>query len=165
MINDGRDTQAIIVIYNGKMIDTDAQKALASLLVDFFGAKASEITMVLKDSKGIAETLLRDQQHEVKVEDQTQLSEKEALEQAIIYIGEKFETDLSSKNNDAFGAFAFSLAQELTEGRDENVRTAVEIIATTQEKVSKQLCVKYKINSKVLNLIKICYNRYKAYVS
>lgn len=164
MIN-GRDTQAIIITYNGEMIDPSAQKALASLLIDHFGARASEITMVLKDSKGIAETLLRDSQHQIKIVDQPQLSAEEALEQAIIYIGEKFEIDLSNKDDDAFGAFAFSLAQELTEGRDENVRTAVEIIATTQGKISKRLCVKYKINSKVLNLIKVCYNRYKAYVS
>lgn len=160
---------AIIIMYTGEDVSRDVLKNLSDTLIINNIAIPELTTVVYKDEAEIANVLLRSAGEEVPAE-KTPLTK--AIENAVIYIGERFKESLRGANGPIgnIAMFAIELSSAVTEARRNTsftgvgtrneLLTAIEILSTNEGTIPSSLAKKYHFTQNVVEVIKKIYNSY-----
>lgn len=155
---------ALIILWQGsKISDYQIGKIMEQLVLSGI-AEQQNITVVYKDEDSIANALLRDSAKKgltvIKTEEPK--VNLEAIKNAVIYVGKRFEVSLASTNAD-LTLFAIELAQTAnaakTTGYEPELLTAIEILSTTSGEIPKSIAKKYHFTQAVVNVIQKVYNK------
>lgn len=157
------ENNALVLLWRGKKLpDYLVQKIAEILFID--GICIPEmLTVKYMDEKSIAQCLVKETSTAfVDLKEMPEEPKNEAVKNAIIYIGDKFENSLQSHD---LRSFSIEITTEyLFSGDfgviDENLKTAVEILATTKPlAIPRSFAKKYGFDRNVLLIIKKLYKR------
>jgi hypothetical protein len=157
------ETNAVIIIWKGKAIPDHLVENIGNAMISSGICIPEMLTIKVKDEESISQALLKSSMENIQVEEKPQVDE-EALKNAIIYIGEKFKHLLGKD----LGMFAIELQNEVQMhkrtisfvgvGSNDELLTAVEIIATTNALISNNFLRKYHFTQTVFDIIKKIYH-------
>lgn len=155
-------SNALIAYWSGNNIPDHLTEKIAELLIINNICKPEDLKIIYKDEKGIAETLLKDivpftpQAHEFTTVN------REAVKNAIIYIGENFALSLvHAKKTGNLVPFMCKLIYEYRKKTDNRLMAAVEILSTKDATIPQSLIEKYNFSQNIINIIKEVYHSVK----
>lgn len=153
---------ALILLWKGQNLPENLVKKIAEVLLTNQVCIPEMLTIKYKDEESVANALIRDCNATVTTIT-TENSVSEAVKQAVIYIGTRFEKTLNVPNGD-LTAFAIKLLlafqDEKSISSTHELYNAVEIIATSKAVIPHTLARKYHFTQKVCDIIKKIYNTY-----
>ena len=168
------NNHALIILWSGKDIPDFLVAEIAEILSKNRIAVPELMHIIYKDQAGIADSIIRDCNGEsLSVNIKSELEEEqEAIKNAIVYIGERFATDLANKNGGLL-TFAVHLTEQVSKARvntsmntlvvDENDKAllnAVEIIATKRNDIPMNAARLKNISPKAINVISQVYYQF-----
>lgn len=153
---------ALILLWKGEAIPDYLVEKIAEILISNGVSIPEMLKIKYKDEDGIANALLNAVHTEVTV---TPEEPTEAVKNAIIYIGKRFEYSLTGTNGN-LGLFALELSNAYTAerkfisliGTGRELVNAVKILATTNITIPKTFANKHHITNNVIEVIKKVYN-------
>lgn len=165
---------AIVILYTGdELPDYVAGKIVEQLATS--GVTIPEmVKLIYKDEQEITNVMIKEHPVEaIKVEEHKESTDylAEAIKQAVVYIGKRFEGSLTNTNGN-YIAFAMQLAEALSEERINGsfnilspgdktpLHTAVEVLSKNEYVIPKPLARKYHFTQQVIETIKIIYKRF-----
>jgi uncharacterized protein (DUF111 family) len=154
---------ALIILWSGdKISDYQVGKIMEQLVLSGI-AEQQNITVVYKDEDSIANALLREATVTgVVVTDQKEPSVTEAIKNAVIYIGKRFEVSLASTNAD-LTSFTIELVRAVNAakatGYEPELLNAIEILSTSTGKIPGKLVEQYHFTKQAIAIIKKVYKR------
>lgn len=156
---------ALIILWEGREMPDTLVTEIANVMVSNGVSTPELLTVKQMDSDEIAKALIN---HSVATKPlvKENAPEKDAVKEAVIYIGKRFEATLANANGN-YVPFALSLSNALREAKntlsfnslspnhvDERaIVNAVEILATKKDTIPTTLARKYHFNQKVVNVI------------
>lgn len=164
---------ALVVMWTGNEVSDDLIKKIAEYLVDSGVTIPELLKIIYKDQDGIAQCMVREANGVQTIRfDVTTDELAEALKQAIIFIGKRFEASLTNARGNLV-PFALELQQALSKARsavgfnflgvsneDKALIKAVELIATTNAVIPKPLAQKYHITKQVCDIVRQIHNQF-----
>lgn len=149
---------SLTVLYNGKELPDAAAAMIAACLVDMkVITDVNQCTIVYKDSEAIANAILAAENlSKVKVSHINDTSSQERIVAAVAHIGRYFAEDISRcKKTRDYTPLALRLIVEC--GRDETIRKSIEILATEDGVIPRDIAKKYGITEKIIEVVKSVY--------
>lgn len=158
---------ALVLLWKGEELPDYLVKKIAEILITNGICIPEMLTIKVKDEEAVACALLRDaNNNDTVVVDKPNVAE--AVKQAIVYIGKRFEDLLKdAKSSGDYLLFALDLSNAVTiaqrnisfvgVGSNDELLTAVDILATTPAVIPATLAKKYYINNRVIDVIKQVY--------
>lgn len=165
------NSHALVIMWNGDDLPDYISQKIGEMLIVNNISKAENVTVVYKDANGIASSLLRDLTN--LRQDNDADATAEAIRNAAIYIGKRFEASLTSTNSIGnLTTFAIELSNAVTlarrslsftsVGSSDELLSAIEILSTKEGTIPSAIARKYHITQNVINVIKKVYNSYSA---
>lgn len=159
---------ALILLWKGQNLPDNLIKKIAEVLLTNQVCIPEMLTIKYKDEESVANALIRDCNTTATIIT-PENGVSEAVKQAVIYIGTRFEKTLNVPNGD-LTAFTIELSLAFRDEKgvisfeDANptreLYNAVEIIATEKAVIPRTLARKYHFTQKVCDIIKKIYNAY-----
>ena len=160
---------AIVIIWEGKEIPDQLTTEICHMFFDNKITYPEMLTCRVYDAKGISDTIIRDITVTEEKTTFSDESDEEAVKNAIVFIGERFEASLADTKNS--WVFAFELKNAVCNARrsigfnimsaehnaNKALLNAVEVIATKDVKISTNFAKKYHITQVVVDIIKNVY--------
>lgn len=141
----------LTILYNGKELPETVASRIAILLADHdVISDTDQCTIVYKDSEAIADAILA-AERAIPLGNDT--SSQEKIVAAVAHIGKYFAEDISKcKKTRDYTPFALHLIVECD--RDQTIHKSVEILATENGLISRDIARKYGFTEKVIEVIK-----------
>lgn len=149
---------SLTVLYNGKELPDAAAATIAACLVDMkVITDINQCTIVYKDSEAIANAILAAENlPKMKVSHINDISSQERIVAAVAHIGKYFAEDISRcKKTRDYAPFALHLIVECD--RDQTIHKSVEILATEDGVIPRDIAKKYSITEKIIEVVKSVY--------
>jgi hypothetical protein len=148
----------LTVLYNGKELPDAAAAMIAACLVDMkVITDVDQCTIVYKDSEAIANAILAaEKDSSISIPLGNDASSQEKIVAAVAHIGKYFAEDISKcKKTRDYTPFALHLLVECD--RDQTIHKSVEILATENGLISRDVARKYGFTEKIIEVIKSVY--------
>jgi hypothetical protein len=145
-------------LYNGKELPDAAAAMIAACLVDMkVITDVDQCTIVYKDSESIANAILAaEKASSISIPLGNDASSQEKIVAAVAHIGKYFAEDISKcKKTRDYTPFALHLLVECD--RDQTIHKSVEILATENGLISRDIARKYGFTEKIIEVIKSVY--------
>lgn len=167
------NSHALILLWQGESVPDYLVQKVAEILINNGICAPERLIAKYKDADGIANALLRDiapTQFNTAKKENAELAE--AVKQAVVYIGKRFEASLTGTNGPTgnIAMFAVELSNAVTTARrnisfvgvgtNNELLTAIEILSTTTAVIPPSLAKKYHFTQNVVDVIKKVYNSY-----
>lgn len=149
---------ALILLWKGQNLPENLVKKIAEVLLTNQICIPEMLTIKYKDEESVANALIRDCNTTATIIT-SENGVSEAVKQAVIYIGTRFEKTLNAPHGD-LTAFTIELSLAVKSEIERSVYNAVEIIATMKTVIPNTLARKYHFTQKVCDIIKKIYNAY-----
>lgn len=158
---------ALILLWKGNAIPDYLVQKIAEVLTTNSICIPEMLTVCYKDENAISNALLNTSNPTIDF-CKTEIETDEAVMNAVIYIGKRFEASLP-RNNGSLTQFAIELAEAVAKAKQrisfngtdssDEILTAVEIIATKNAVIPAFLAKKYKFTTHVVDVIKKIYEK------
>ena len=148
----------LTVLYNGRELPEAIANMIAILLANHgVISDTDQCTIVYKDSEAIANAILAaEKASSISIPLSNDASSQEKIVAAVAHIGKYFAEDISiCKKTRDYSSFVLHLMTECN--RDETTRKSVEILATEDGLISRDIAKKYGFTEKVVHTIKSVY--------
>lgn len=162
-----KPNNALIILWNGNKIPDYLVEKIGEILITNGICIPEMLTIKYKDEDAISNAILKDVTSDVNAFTD---DVEEALKNAIIYIGKRFEASLTNTNGN-LTKFALELSVAVGIARQrisfngintgDEILNAVEIISTTRAIIPKSLAKKYHFNQDVVDVITNVYKNYR----
>jgi len=164
---------ALVLLWKGENLPDYLVKKVAEILITNGVCMPEMLTIKYKDENSVADALLRDTLlRDVNVMTvQKDVDEvAEAVKQAVIYIGRRFENSLTGANGPIgnIATFAIELSNAVSTakrnmsfigvGSKDELLTAIKILSETKAVIPSSLAKKYHFTQNVVDVIKKVYN-------
>jgi hypothetical protein len=164
---------ALVLLWKGDQLPDYLVKKVAEVLITNSVCIPEMLTIKVMDEDAVTNALLNKvsaSNNVTVVKNENELAE--AVKQAVIYIGKRFEASLNGTNgpigNIALFAIELSNAVAIARrntsfigvGTADELLTAIEILSTTNAVVPTTLAKKYHFTQNVVDIIKKVYNSY-----
>lgn len=160
---------ALVLLWEGNQLPDYLVKKVAEVLIVNGICIPEMLTVKLLDEDAVTKAILRDASKvavDTTVKPDRNLAE--AVKQAVIYIGKRFEDSLKDTNGHEHNlVFAINLSNAVTTARrnmsfigvgtNDELLTAIEILSTTNAVIPASLAKKYHFTQDVVNVIKEVY--------
>lgn len=161
---------ALVFMWTGNEISEDSIVAMSNYFVQKGYTSEELLSVHYKDDIEIASSIITSAKQVCAGAAQT--TAEEAIHNAVIYIGERFEGSLAdTKTLGSLVNFALALQPEASKAyaKDERLRNhdetclvnAIEILSTATGTIPTTLAKKYHITRGVISIIKQIYNQFK----
>ena len=163
---------ALVLLWKGNAIPDYLIKEIAEILASKKVCMPELLTIVSKDDDAIASALIKDICAKGEETTISSTSTQDAINNAVIYIGERFKNSLSGTNGPIgnVAIFAIELSNAVATSRrnisfvgvgtNDELLTAIEILSTVNGKIPSNLAKKYHFTQNVVEVIKKIYNSY-----
>lgn len=148
----------LTVLYNGKELPDTAAAMIASILMNSgVISNTDQCTIIYKDSEAIADAILAAEKASgISIPLNNDGSSQEKIVAAVAHIGKYFAEDISKcKKTRDYTPFALHLLVECD--RDQTIHKSVEILATENGLISRDIARKYGFTEKIIEVIKSVY--------
>lgn len=163
---------ALVILWTGNDIPDDLVREIGEIMTRNGVCIPETMKIVYKDQDGLAQCLIREVNGVSTIKFDVATDElAEALKQAVILIGKRFENLLVNTRN--LTPFALKLSSELSKAKnnvsfnilgasdeDKALVRAVELISTTKAVIPATLAKKYHFTKEVCETIKIVFNQF-----
>lgn len=154
---------AIVVLWSGNNLPDYLSQKIGELLINNGICEPENITIIYKDSDGVAKSLIHDTMCNEIVQNVSKNPELEAITHSVVYIGKRFEPLIDT--NGSLLQFAITLASEAKMAKKNAYRTAdenallsaIEIIVNNYALIPKSLAKEYRFTTRVVNVIREVY--------
>jgi hypothetical protein len=165
---------ALVILWTGNDIPDHLIGKIGDVLVSNNVTIPEMLKIVYKDQEGLSQCLIREANGVSTIKfDITDDKVAEAIRQAIIYIGKRFEASLTNAKAGNLVPFALELQSALSKARsnasfnilcvdadDKALINAVELIATTSAEVPASFAKKWHFSKSVVDVIKQIHNQF-----
>lgn len=148
----------LTVLYNGRELPETTAGMIAALLMNSgVISNTDQCTIVYKDSEAIANAVLAaEKASSISIPLGNDASSQEKIVAAVAHIGKYFAEDISKcKKTRDYTPFALHLLVECD--RDQTIHKSVEILATEDGLISRDIARKYGFTEKIVEVIKSVY--------
>ena len=166
---------ALVLLWTGNDLPDYLVTKIAEILTTNWITVPELLKVVYKDQEGLAQCLVREANGVSTVKfDLTDDDLAEAIKQAVIYVGKRFEVSLANAKGNLV-PFAIELQSALSQARsnigfnslnilsdtdDKALIKAVELLSTVPAVIPPSLAKKYHITRGVCDVIKQIYNQF-----
>lgn len=166
---------AVVILWTGNDLPDMLVKQIADILISNGITVPELLKIVYKDQEGLAQCLIKESNGVSTVKfDVTDDETAKAVEQAVIYIGKRFEVslmntkgnlvqfaiELQSALSKARNSIGFNSLNVLSNMEDNALIKAVELLSTVPAVIPVPLAKKYHITKPVCDIIKQIYNQF-----
>lgn len=153
---------ALILLWNGNGISDYLIGVISEILFTNGICSREALTIKYKDADGIANSLVRDA--DVIAPKQNVHAVDAAVENAVVYIGTIFKSQLAKKNyndfKDLISAKYIIEKAHSPYNYEKQLVKAVEILSTHNSVIPGTLAARYHFNQKVVDIVKEVYNEF-----
>lgn len=165
---------ALVLLWTGNELPDYLAGKIAEVLTTNGITMPEMLRMIYKDQDGLAQCLIRETNGTSTIKfDVTDDKLAEAIKQAVIYIGKRFEVSLVSASKGNLVNFALELQQAVSKAHnnagfnvlniseeDKALIGAVELISTVNAIIPSSLAKKYHFTKQVCDVIKQIHNQF-----
>lgn len=167
-----RANNALVLIWKGDQLPDYLVNKVAEVLIANKVCIPEMLTIKVLDEEAVTNALLNRVSTDNVTVVKTENDLAEAVKQAVIYIGKRFEASLTGTNGPIgnVAAFAIELSNAVSTamrntsfigvGSNDELLTAIEILSTTNAVIPPSLAKKYHFTQNVVDVIKKVYQSY-----
>ena len=167
-----RANNALVLLWKGDQLPDYLAKKVAEVLTTSGVCIPEMLTIKVLDEDAVTNAVIRNVYDSGNVKVVKTEDEAEAVKQAVIYIGKRFEGSLKGTNGPIgnITSFAIELSNAVAiarcntsfigVGTADELLTAIEILSTTNAVVPASLAKKYHFTQNVVDVIKKIYHSY-----
>ena len=167
------EKNALVILWTGNKMPEELVATIGNTLIVNGITIPEHLTVVYKDAEGVAKALVREANGISTLHiDIADNHTTEAVRQAVVYIGKRFEASLTNtKGNLTEFALKLNNAVQIAHSnigfnpisdneQDRALIKAVEVISTVDAVIPATLARKYHITKQVCDVIKMVYNQF-----